>query len=90
MVLKVRQFLPPEGIESKLQKKLNASSFHLQITCLVPCTRGLHAGIYDGSVMNAITEKCPSHLMIFLSNNKQVNGDLKHEYLIKKNGQTFP
>ena len=76
MVLEVRQFLPPEAIESKLQKKLNDSSFHLPITHLVPCTRGLHEGIYDGCVTNEIMGKCPSHLMIFLLSNKQVNGDL--------------
>ena len=76
MVLEVRQFLPPEAIENKLQKKLNDSPFHLPITHLVPHTRGLHAGINDGSVTNAIIEKCPSHFMIFILSNKQVNGDL--------------
>ena len=69
MVLEVRQFLPPEAIESKLQNKLNDLSFHLPITSLVPRTRGLHVGIYDGSVTNAITGICPSHLMIFLLSN---------------------
>ena len=103
MVLEVRKFLPPEAIESKLQKKLNDSSFHLPITCLVPRTRGLHVGIHDDSVTNTITGKCPSHLMIFLLINTQVKGDpsvdsyfynprdLKQAYLII-NGQTstFP
>ena len=76
MVLLVMQFLAPEAIESNLQKKLNDSSFHLPITRLVPHTRGLQAGIHEGSVTHAITGKCPFHLMIYILSNKQVNGDL--------------
>ena len=101
MVLEVRQFLSSKGSESKLQKKLNDSSFHFPILRLVPCKGGLHAGIYDGSVTNAITGKCPSHPMISLLSNMQVNGDLsvdsfffnhrdlKHAYLII-NCENFP
>ena len=101
MTLEVRQFTPPDALETKFNKILNNSDFHLPVTRLVCRTRGIHAGVYDGSVYNAVTGKMPSHMLIFLLSNKQLNGDLTtdsyffnprklKESWIVVNGQSFP
>ena len=65
MTLEVRQFTPPDILESKFNKILNNTDFHLPVTRLVCRTRGVHAGMYDGSIYNTVSRKMPSHMLIF-------------------------
>lgn len=76
MTLECRMFTPPDALETKLNKMLSSSDFHLPLTRLVCRTRGIHSGVFDASIYNAVTGKKPSHMMIFLLSNKQLNGDL--------------
>ena len=101
MTLECRMFTPPDAMETKLNKSLSTTDFHLPLTRLVCRTRGLHAGVFDGSIYNAVTGKTPSHMMIFLLTNKQLNGDLATDSYffsprnlkdcwLNINGQAFP
>ena len=97
----VRQVLPNSNIESKLHKMLSIKDVHLPVTRLVSRTRSLHAGLFDGTVSNAISGRAPSHMMIFFLKNSQISGDLSvnpfyfgHHDLAEAslviNGQSFP
>lgn len=99
--LTCRQVLPMPQIESKLHKMLSVKDVHLPVTRLVSRTRSLHAGLYDGTISNAISGRAPSHLMIFFLTNAQMSGDLttnpfffgRHdlaEAALVINGQCFP
>lgn len=99
--LSVRQVLPNSVIESKLQKLLSIKDVHLPVTRLVSRTRSLHAGLYDGTITNAISGRAPSHIMIFFLSNTQISGDLSTdpfflgnhdlaEGSLVINGQSFP
>ena len=101
MTIETRMFTPPDTIESKYNKLLSSSDFHLPLTRLVCRTRGIHAGVFDGSIYNAVTGKTPSHMLIFLLTNKQLNGDIATDSYffnprklkdcwITLNGQSFP
>lgn len=99
--LTCRQILPTEQVESKMRKLLSVKDVHLPVTRLVARTRSLHAGLYDGTIYNAIMGRMPSHLMVFFLKNSQLNANLtsnpfhlgKHELIeasLIVNGQTFP
>ena len=103
LTLTCRQILPNDAIESKMKKLLALKDIHLPVTRLVSRTRGLHAGLYDGTIYNAICGKMPSHLMIFFLKNSQLPSSanlssnpfyFSHQSLAEAslviNGQTFP
>lgn len=86
-----------------MKKLLALKDIHLPVTRLVSRTRGLHAGLYDGTIYNAICGKMPSHLMIFFLKNSQLPSSanlssnpfyFSHQSLAEAslviNGQTFP
>ena len=101
LTLRCRQLLPTENIETRMRKLLSVKDIHLPVTRLVARSRSLHAGLYDGTISNAISGKTPNHMMVFFLKNSQINGDLtadpfffgRHdlrEACVVINGQSFP
>ena len=74
--LRIRQILPVESVESSFRKNLETKTIHFPLTRLVTRTRTLCAGIYDGTIINAITGPLPHHIFITLLSNSQINGSL--------------
>ena len=101
MSLTCRQLLPSEPIEQKMKKLMLTRDIYLPLTRLVSRTRSLHAGLYDGTITNAVTGKMPSHLMMVFLKNSQLSDDVSsnpfyfgryglEEACLLINGQTFP
>ena len=75
--LRVRQVLPVESVENNFRKSLQTKPFHLPVTRLVTRTRSLCSGVYDGTIVNAVSGPLPHHIMVFLLSNAQLNGSVK-------------
>ena len=84
-----------------MRKMLSVKDVHLPVTRLVARSRSLHAGLYDGTIYNAVSGRTPTHMMVFFLTNSQVNGDIttnpfffgRHglrEACLMMNGQSFP
>ena len=101
MSLTCRQLLPTESIESRMKKLMLTKDIHLPVTRLVSRTRSLHAGLFDGTIYNAISGKMPSHIMMLFLKNSQITSDLScnpfhfgrydlEEANLVINGQSYP
>ena len=96
-----REVLPNETLENSMKLKLNRKNVLLPIHRIVARSRGIYAGVIDGTVTNDIIGKLPNHIIVVLLSNGQISGTLAtnpfffgprnlKEFSLVINGQNLP